>query len=302
MPPTTYSLADYQAIKTDFKLPHPVLEIIQQLSNKFGVSIISTTATTTTTRPNRKNANRNHQDDTQWQTMRDFKPTVVLDKQNKTNDIRVALNKLSQKNYETTSEFIIEKIRELVEENDDEQIQKTIQTIFDIISTNKIFAPIYARFYKTLMGQFPALFSIQDIPANFLKSIGSLRYADPNTDYDNFCIYNKENDKRKATAIFTTELAAIDAISHQQIFFMTNQLLALVKGFLNETDKKNEIEEITENIYILVTNKSVILNHLPDDIRETILEISQMKSSTYPSITSRAIFKYIDMIEKMGEN
>ncbi len=301
MPPTIYSLADYQAIKTDFKLPQPVLEIIQHLSNKFGVSIISTT-TSTTTRPNRKNGNRNQQDDTQWQTIRDFKPTVVLDKQNKTNDIRVALNKLSQKNYETTSEFIIEKIREIIEENDGEQIQKTIQTLFDIISTNKIFAPIYARFYKTLIGQFPTFFSIQDIPANFLKSIGSLRYADPNTDYDNFCIYNKENDRRKATAIFTTELAAIDAIPHHQIFFMTTQLLALVKGFLNETDKKNEIEEITENIYILVTNKSVILNHLPDDIRETILEISQMKSSTYPSITSRAIFKYIDMIEKMGEN
>ena len=83
---------------------------------------------------------------------------------------------------------------------------------------------------------------------------------------------------------------------------MITQLLALVKGFLNEPDKKNEIEEITENIYILVTNKLIILNHLPDDIREIILEISKMKSSTYPSITSRAIFKYIDMIEKMGEN
>lgn len=301
MPPTTYSLQDYQEIKTDFKLPSTVLEIIQQLSNKFGVSIVSNTSTTTT-RPIRKNGNRIQDNDMQWQTMRDLKPTVVLDKQNKMNDIRVALNKLSQKNYDITSEFIIDKLHETVKENDDEQIQKTIQTLFDIISTNKIFAPIYARFYKTLMGQFPDLFSVQDIPTNFLKSINSLRYADPNTDYDNFCIYNKENDRRKATAIFTTELAAIDAIPHEQIFFMITQLLALVKGFLNEPDKKNEIEEITENIYILVTNKLIILNHLPDDIREIILEISKMKSSTYPSITSRAIFKYIDMIEKMGEN
>jgi hypothetical protein len=302
MPPTTYSLQDYQEIKTDFKLPSTVLEIIQQLSNKFGVSIVSNTSTTTTTRSIRKNGNRNQDNDMQWQTMRDLKPTVVLDKQNKMNDIRVALNKLSQKNYDITSEFIIDKLHETVKENDDEQIQKTIQTLFDIISTNKIFAPIYARFYNTLMKQFPDLFSVQDIPTNFLKSINSLRYADPNTDYDNFCIYNKENDRRKATAIFTTELAAIDAIPHEQIFFMITQLLALVKGFLNEPDKKNEIEEITENIYILVTNKLIILNHLPDDIREIILEISKMKSSTYPSITSRAIFKYIDMIEKMGEN
>ena len=303
MPPTTYSLADYQAIKTEFKLPSIVLEIIQQLSNKFGVSTTSTTTTSTTiSRPFRKNGNRGQQEDTQWQTMRDFKPTIVLDKQNKTNDIRVALNKLSQKNYDITSEFIIEKFREIVENNEGEEIEKATNILFDIISTNKIFAPIYAKFYKSLMENFPTLFSIQDIPANFLKSISSLRYADPNTDYDNFCIYNKENDKRKATAIFITELAVIDAIPHPQIFFMTTQLLALVKGFLEEPNKINEVEEITENIFILVTNKSVILNHLPDNIRETILEISQMKPNIYPSITNRAIFKYIDMMERMGEN
>ena len=127
MPPTTYSLQDYQEIKTDFKLPSTVLEIIQQLSNKFGVSIVSSTSTTTT-RPIRKNGNRIQDNDMQWQTMRDLKPTVVLDKQNKMNDIRVALNKLSQKNYDITSEFIIDKLHETVKENDDEQIQKTIQT------------------------------------------------------------------------------------------------------------------------------------------------------------------------------
>ena len=295
----TYTLNDYQSIKCAFTLQQSTLDIISELAKKFGGLI-----PTEQIRPKPKmrggykQSNGNSNDDS-WQTMRDFKATVVLDKQDKSNDIRVALNKLSAKTYDTTSENIIEKLKEIVKSGDEEEIQKTITTIYNTISTNKTFSVIYARFYKTLIETFTEIFSITLIPQNFIDSISALRYADPNTNYDEFCAYNKENDKRKATALFITNLVAIDAMSLSELFFLTNSLLAMVNGFIREPNKTNEVEEITENIYILLTNNKTVLNELPDDIKTNVEEIAKMKLKEWPSITSRCIFKYVDIVEKL---
>jgi len=295
----TYTLNDYQSIKGAFTLQQSTLDIISELAKKFGGLI-----PTEQIRPKPKmrggyKQSHNNSNDDSWQTMRDFKATVVLDKQDKSNDIRVALNKLSAKTYDTTSELIIEKLKEIVKSEDQEEIQKTITTIYNTISTNKTFSVIYARFYKTLIETFPEIFSITLIPQNFIDSISALRYADPNTNYDEFCAYNKENDKRKATALFITNLVAIDAMPLPQLFFLTNSLLAMVNGFIREPNKTNEVEEITENIYILLTNNKTVLNELPDDIKTNVEEIAKMKLKEWPSITSRCIFKYVDIVEKL---
>jgi hypothetical protein len=295
----TYTLNDYQSIKGAFTLQQSTLDIISELAKKFGGLI-----PTEQIRPKPKmrggyKQSHNNSNDDSWQTMRDFKATVVLDKQDKSNDIRVALNKLSAKTYDTTSELIIEKLKEIVNSEDQEEIQKTTTTIYNTISTNKTFSAIYARFYKTLIETFPEIFSITLIPKNFIDSISALRYADPNTNYDEFCAYNKENDKRKATALFITNLVAIDAMSLSELFFLTNSLLAMVNGFIREPNKTNEVEEITENIYILLTNNKTVLNELPDDIKTNVEEIAKMKLKEWPSITSRCIFKYVDIVEKL---
>jgi hypothetical protein len=297
----SYTLNDYQSIKGPFTLQQSVLEIIGELAKKFG-GLIQTEQIRPKPKP--KNGYRtassfSGSNDESWQTMRDFKATVVLDKQNKSNDIRVALNKLSAKTYDTTSELIIEKLKDIINSENEEEIQKTITTIYDTISTNKMFSAIYAQFYKNLIETFPDLFSPILIPNNFIESISVLRYADPNTNYDEFCAYNKENDKRKATALFITNLVAIDAMPLSELFFLTNSLLAMVNRFIKEQNKTNEVEEITENIYILLTSNKLILDKLPEDIKTNVEEIAKMKLKEWPSISSRCIFKYVDIVEKL---
>jgi len=294
----TYTLNDYQSIKHAFTLQQSTLDIINELAKKFGGLI-----PTEQIRPKPKmrggykqpNCNSN---DESWQTMRDFKATVVVDKQDKSNDIRVALNKISAKTYDTTSELIIEKLKEIVNSNDQEEIQKTTTIIYNTISTNKTFSAIYARFYKTLIKIFPEIFSTNQIPTNFIDSISTLRTVD-STNFDEFSAYNKENDKRKATALFITNLVAIDAMPLSQLFFLTNSLFTLVNVFIREPNKVNEVEEITENIYILLTSNKFILDKIPEDIKTNVEEISKMKLKEWPSITSRCIFKYVDIVEKL---
>ena len=295
-----YTLNDYQSIKEAYTLQQPVLDIINELAKKFG-GLIPTEQIRSKPkmRGSYKQSNGNSNDES-WQNMRDFKATVVLDKQNKSNDIRVALNKLSAKTYDTTSELIIEKLKEIINSEEQEEIQKTTTTIYDTISTNKMFSAIYARFYKTLIEIFPENFSTNQIPENFLDSISTLRTVD-STNFDEFSAYNKENDKRKATALFITNLVAIDAMPLPQLFFLTTSLFKLVNGYIREPNKVNEVEEITENIYIFLTSNKMILDKLPEDIKTNVEEIAKMKLKLkeWPSITSRCIFKYVDIVEKL---
>ena len=70
---------------------------------------------------------------------------------------------------------------------------------------------------------------------------------------------------------------------------------------MKESGKINEVEEITENIYLLLTNYSEILRESISEIKPKIKELSELKPKELPSMSSRAIFKYIDILEKMNK-
>ena len=83
---------------------------------------------------------------------------------------------------------------------------------------------------------------------------------------------------------------------------MTNTLLTLVQEYMTSSDKTVEVDEITENIYILLTQQESILNHIPEEIQEKIIDLSKMKAKDQPGLSSRAIFKYVDIVERALEN
>jgi hypothetical protein len=282
-----YNLTDYQAIQSTYVLPQSVMAIISTLSQKFGFSI-------PVTMPDPKPRNRHRMKDDQWQNARDFKPTLMKKEENKLNDVRVALNKLSQKNYDTTCDFIIQKIKEIVVEG--EQETNIVQMMMDIISSNKIFSVLYAQFYKKLVEEFPSLFAptLDTIQQQYLDSIQNIRFVDQNTNYDEFCKNNKENDRRKTIALFISHLTTNGQITLAKLSFMTNTLLDIVLKYMKEENKTSEVEEITENIYVFITNQK---NMEDAEINEKITQLSKIKVKDYPSISSRAIFKYIDIME-----
>ena len=87
-----------------------------------------------------------------------------------------------------------------------------------------------------------------------------------------------------------------------QIVSILESFLTVVFENMKKENKTYEVEEITENIYMLLTQQKKILMNVPSVIYEKILELSQKKAKEDPSISSRAIFKYIDIIEKIDLN
>jgi len=302
-----YTINDYLLFaqeNTNQFLSEKTKEIIRFLSNKYNVNIVDVKS--------KEKKNKNHNStivsNTSWSSLRDFKPTVIIEHKDGleklVSEIRGALNKISLKNYDTNSKLIIEKLHEIQNQcNTTDEIKKMATNIFEIASTNKFFSEIYANLYKALMTEFPDIFTaILDLCIRgFTELLKTIQYVDQTTNYDDFCKYNKENDKRKATSIFITNLVKVGVIPLSTILYLINELHDVLNEYIKETNKINEVEEITENIYLLLTNNHEILKESVQELKTKMHVLSQIKAKEYPSISSRAIFKFIDIIEKMNQ-
>jgi hypothetical protein len=306
-----YTLNDYISISKGFVsseyLSQDVKTVVQFLSNKFGGSISETKPRDTRERKGRGFASKTSDDS--WAAIRDFKPTVIKEKsegvEQLISDIRGALNKISLKNYETNRSIIIDKLKEIKDQcnTSEEKIKQIATNIFEIASTNKFFSEIYANLYKTLLTEFPDIFTsiLDQCIQGFTETMKCIQYVDQNTNYDEFCKYNKENDKRKATSVFFTNLVKSGVLPISMVIWLIRQLHDILNAYITESGKLNEVEEITENIYLLLTNYNEILKESVAELKPQIQRLAEIKAKELPSLSSRAIFKYVDILEKMNK-
>lgn len=248
-----------------------------------------------------------------WENIRNFKITKIEKKEGTEkciNEIRICLNKMSNKNYDTQQPLIIQKISEM---EDEEQLLKVATAIFDIASTNKFYSEIYAKIYKELMDLYPVFQTIlNDFLLQFLTSISDLKYVDPNVDYDAFCNYNKQNDKKKATAVFIIHMMKQNVILPENVLDIIHNLIVKLETCMdieNQLNQLNELEEMTElvNLFLLegyVFLSSVFLGEKEkwEQIILKINEFSQLKVKDKKNLSSRVIFKYMDLCSFMNKN
>ena len=92
-------------------------------------------------------------------------------------------------------------------------------------------------------------------------------------------------------------------ICFQQIVNIVIGLLDQVFELININDKKNEVDELIENIAILCTKEIIELSKDGFKIKEgltiqeSIEKLAHSKAKSYLSLSSKSIFKFMDMIE-----
>lgn len=332
---TTYHLEDYNKISFygfTYTLPTVVLDIIQKLTTEIIVidPTPQTQSQTTHTHSNenkyRKQSNNKrfksslHKEtpDTtsaDWNAGKTFKATKIEKTegiQKSINDIRICLNKITNKNYEAQKTAIVQQMNFIfdqessssADEDDVPQQNSNIkivtQAIFDIASNNKFYSDIYADLYKDLIQNFPSFETI--IPLcieQYNDSVKEIHYVDPNTDYDKFCEYNKKNDKRKALSHYIVNLTKRNVLDKPALIELIQRFQAIISEYIEIPNKNNEVEEITENLFILITNSTTLCMEMPnwENIMENVSQCSQLKAKDKASLSSRAIFKYKDMMD-----
>ena len=242
-----------------------------------------------------------------WNVSRNFKPTKMEEKtgvEKQINDIRISINKISNKNYESQKNNIITMISNFIsQETDTENHFKVVKAIFDIASTNKFYSEIYADLYTELHNNFEIFRGniLVDFIHNYKENIQNINYIDPNTDYNGYCAYTKSNDTRKATSTFIINLMKKSVLDSYSVLDILSYLQMLLLKYIDEPNRSNEIEEITENIFIICSIGYKMLsseNTLPwQTIVNNIHDVSKMNSKEHISLTNRAIFKHMDILD-----
>jgi hypothetical protein len=236
-----------------------------------------------------------------WEAIRNFKPTekqekVGIDKH--INDIRALLNKISKTNYDQQKGVIIEKINEIFKEENENHQKQIGSVIFSICSSNKFLSEVYADLYVELVG-FHDLFGdmLDNYICQFRDSLHKIQYVDPDDNYDGFCDFNKTNEIRKSNATFLMNLAIRDMITKQSVLELILDMQSTSFAFIDEENKEHEVEELTENLFIMVTMGKTFLNNSEqwNHVQSNIDKFTKLKAKEHKSLSSRSIFKYMDM-------
>lgn len=323
-----YTLQDFTNIIFDgfeIKLPDETLSIITDLALQVGSptyiktptfqkrEIRTTTAESYTSIENnngfgkkKRRGNRSSEAliDEDWNSVRAFQPTKIeqnvgLDAQ--IDSIRLCLNKMTDKNYNDQSVVIIEILGDVVDENCKEDIMRVGKAIFEIASNNRFFSKLYADLYSQLIQRYEIMREIFDINLNtFLELFKIIEHADADKDYDKFCKVNLDNERRKSLGAFFVNLVANKIITENKLVELGIDLLKQIIGLMKEENKKNEIDEMIENISILYNKK--LFDSCTEKIGdntfiETIEMLARCKVKMYPSLSSKSIFKCMDMVD-----
>lgn len=242
--------------------------------------------------------------------IRDFKKTELKRDEEgvvKTKSkIRANLNKLTDKTYSKIHVQIKQEVNQLIHEGaNEEDYVELSRFIFDVASGNQFYGNLYADLFNELVKEYAFLKDAMNKQlSEFVKSMIHVETACPDTEYDKFCEINKKNERRRSLAAFMGHLLRVDCIDGDTIgnaiYGLITQSFAWI--LMKEgTMKENKVcvEEIGEVVYAFLKASGV--NALDLNMWEPILKncisIAEMKRTKQLSLTAKAKFKYMDIID-----
>ncbi len=324
-----YTLNDFNEIifnGFNYELPHETIKVISEIALEVGSpnyvktpvfqkrenSMKSDTLTTKDVQNSKKKRGNKGMEDLSsedWVSLRNFQTTKIEEKVGidaHIDIIRSYLNKLTDKTYADILLKISAVLDTIICGNDNaEDVSKVSLTIFEIASTNRYYSKIYADLYSAIITKYDVMKDEVDKSLSKIMDLFNIfEYVDPKVNYDKFCEINKNNEKRKALCSFFVNLSINGIIPNKTITNVTRNLLYQIYTFILQEDKKNEVDELTENVAILY-KKEFYSDEVERDyelidgqtILQVIEKIAHGKVKDYKSLTNKTIFKFMDMID-----
>lgn len=222
--------------------------------------------------------------------------------------LRTQLNKLTDKNYLDISRKIVAEINDIIDADSttEETLASVGKIIFDIVSNNRFYSATYSDLYCELIGVNKVFGDILDETfATFSGMFDVIECADPNVDYDLFCQHNKLNETRKSLSSFFMNSMKNGVVEQSAMIRLLHTLLVSLSVFMTDALKKNEVGEIIENIGILY-DKTWIASIAPETMAPFTIDgllpgafikkITSLKARDYPGLSSKVIFKCMDIL------
>jgi hypothetical protein len=322
-----YTLQNINDISTDdftYLIPEETFNMINYLCSQVGSSSLTTNIYQNIANKNsdigfktnnkkRKGNKSMEVSADEWESIRSFQATK-LDQHSgidaEIDQIRLLLNKLTDKTFSDIRGKIMDKINKIISESvSEEDLIKVGNILYDTCSSNRFYSSYLAALFSELAKNYEWLMKIfKDNYKDIMNQYNNIKYIDSDVDYDGFCDMNKINEHRRAVTSFLLYLAKSDLIKQSDIVNLLKCLLVMITNLINKPDKKNEVDELTENVAILYKKDIIdeVLDETDDEedyyvgeqsIIDTVNGLAKMKAKDYPSLSNKAIFKYMDLVE-----
>lgn len=218
--------------------------------------------------------------------------------------IRKLFNMLTDKNYDKHSATIVEQINFVVKNNTAEEVMLYCNFCYQNLSSNLLYSTLSAQLYKTILENYSTFEEILNAAIKYdviEAKIKKFVYVDPNIDYDKFCENNKLNESLRAEFSFFTNLLKLNCIHYEVIATIILNIYELVNTYIAAKTKKNEIDEISELLYILIANSydSIKSNdvELYEVIELNIQKIIDIKKENNSDLNNKCVFKHMDLLD-----
>ena len=291
-----YNLDDVNKIKLggiNFELPKATQELIMNLSKLVGSPDYIKTPTF-----QKKKKDPNEPD---WDLIKQFKPTAKVertDNEQIMQDIKRAMNKMTDKNYDTLLAEIMDSLTKL--ENTDE-FNHVLDIIFNLASSNRFYSKVYATLYKELMEKSSTVFTqrINEELTSYVSRFKEIKNINANEDYEAFCDNNKKNEELKAMTEFFSNLMLMDVISVERMNGIFQELLKMVTEFLPDAEQKHTIVELSENIFILMSSGASLFSQTERfaEMMAGVNAIAKLKIGANPGLSNKSLFKFMDITD-----
>jgi len=296
-------------------LPEDTIKIIDAISEQVGAPSYNRTPTFQNktapgggggNRRKKKNEEINAED---WEAIRTFQKTEIVKKEGiekEIDSIRLLINKLTEKTYDKIVESMITTLNEIHENGNynEESVNKIGFAIFNMATSNKFNSNVYARLCSKLLSEYDFMNSIiHNNITEFMKLFDNMVFVSPEENYDAFCDMNIANDKRRSMSLFLTNLYKNNVITMDIVFANIVNIQNILMTNKNDISKKKENEELSENLYTLLTNIPflILTKHNGWSIINDNIEIIKNSDSTVNlGISSKCKFKHMDISDKLN--
>ena len=255
----------------------------------------------------RRKKKQQEMNDDDWESIRTFQTTEFEKKEGVEYSIlllRKYLNMITPNTYLKLRDDIITEIGKVILINNKTDLVKLTNELFKIVTTNILYSDIYAKLYKDLINEFDIFNEILTKNfENFNDVFETIEYYDPEKSYEKFCENNKKNEFRRALCTFYVNLMKEGILSKDNIANIIIKLFNILDTLII-AEKKNELDELSELIYIMVINSYETINfydeNIGKEIYENVVKITNIKNKQNSGITNKCIFKHMDILDEIS--
>lgn len=206
-----------------------------------------------------------------------YSPTPVFPKPDKKGgklgEVVGLLNKLTAESYDKVAGKVVDVMGHL----DPAETDKFCETVFTIASGNRFYSKIYANLCKELCKY------------EGFKTLLDARCAKYATDLPTTTA------EGRALTLFVTNLAINGSIALEIAVSGAQQLQDLIEANLGDAGKKEQIEEWSEHLALMLTQQRGFTAAC--GLQARMAALSKTPPKTHAGLSLKTVFRYMDMVE-----